>query len=124
MPASFPRRRLAGLRPLVLCGLAATVLSGCAWMPTWMGGERGVRAPASPPAAETTNLVVVQYRQGPRSFGAQTANDAVGVRMVQTLGVIDGALVAPPEGMSAEEASRRLREQPDVINAQPHVPRR
>jgi len=46
------------------------------------------------------------------------------VRMVQTLGVIDGALVAPPEGMSAQEASRRLREQPDVINAQPHVPRR
>lgn len=89
-----------------------------------MGGERGVRAPDSPPAAEQTNLVIVQYHQGPRSFGAQTANDAVGVRLIQTLGVIDGALVAPPEGMSAEQASARLREQAAVINAQPHVPRR
>ena len=111
--------RLAGVSALTL-----TVLSGCAWVPTWIGGERGVQAPASPPAAANSQLIIVQYQQGPRSFAAQTANDAVGVRMVQTLGVIDGALVAPPDGMSTAEAARRLREQPGVINAEPHQPRR
>ncbi|GAA5232874.1 hypothetical protein FOZ76_02060 [Verticiella sediminum] len=106
------------LRLFTVCALLpALALAGCSWLPRWAGGgEPG--ATVVQPAAQD-NLVVVQYRQGPRSFAAQTANEAVGVRMVQTLGVIDGALVEPPAGMSAEEAAARLREQAGVVNAEP-----
>ena len=113
-PSSSPR----SLRACALA-LTLTCLSGCAWLPSWAGG--GGKAATSTPAQAAASLVVVQYRQGPRSFSAQTANEAVGVRLVQTLGVIDGALVEPPAGMSAAEAAARLRRQPGVIYAEPQT---
>lgn len=111
-PSSLSRRLTACVLALCLTGL-----SGCAWLPGWAGGG----SQAASGQAQASDLVIVQYRQGPRSFAAQTANEAVGVRLVQTLGVIDGALVEPPAGMSAAEAAAQLRRQPGVINAQPQA---
>jgi hypothetical protein len=125
MSYTFARGKKLGLMLLMPVVMAA---SGCAVLDSFKfgggGGAASGSTTATGPAANAPAQVIVQYRGGARSFEAQTANEKVGGRVVQTFDVIGGALVALPAGMSAQEGVALFKKQPGVVNAEPDTPAR